>query len=237
MFQGSVSFVIPMYNERECIERTVKELIKIGDILTSDYEIILSDDASVDGSGLIADKMAEKNPRIKVEHLKKNTKFGGALAAGIKRAAKDVIMYTDSDLPVSLRDIKESLCLLEACDIVTAYSKVHKGETLKRKVMSAAYNFLIQFLFRTNIRDINSGLKIYKRKIFENMELISGSPFVDVEIFVRAKRKGFTVKQYGVIFETREGGKSYISRPAVVLRTMADMLRFKFYAKKSCNKC
>lgn len=228
MPQGSVSFVIPMYNERENIARTLEELTVIAKELAADYEIIVSDDASSDESASIVEGIARNDPRVKLERLNKNTKFGGALKAGIRRAGKDIVIYTDSDLPVDLEDIKGALSLLEGCDIVTAYSKVKKGENLKRVIMSRVYNFLIQFLFKTDIRDINSGFKIYKRKVFENEKFISKSPFIDVEIFIKAMKKNFTVKQYPVIFKERSGGKSYISKPAVVLRTMADMLRFKW---------
>ncbi len=223
----SVSFVIPMYNEAGGIESTVKSIARMAEQLTEDYEIILADDASSDDSAAIADRIAAKDPRVKVEHLKVNTKFGGALKAGLKRAAKDVVVYTDSDLPITFHDVKGALSLLEGADIVTAYSRVRKGETLKRVIMSKVYNFLIQFLFKANIRDINSGFKIYKRKVFTDMDIISKSPFVDVEIFVRAIRKKFTIKQYPVIFKHREAGASYISRPAVILATIRDMLKFK----------
>jgi len=216
-----------MYNESRGIANTVKELTRIAKGLTGDYEIIIADDGSTDDSGRIIDRIAEEDSRVKVEHLRKNTKFGGALRRGLNRAKKDIIIYTDSDLPVDYDDIKGAFFLLDACDIVTAFSKVKKGETLKRIIMSRVYNFLIRFLFRTNIKDINSGFKIYKRKVFENMELISNSPFVDVEIFIKALKRNFIIKQYPVIFKHRKAGKSYISRPAVVLKTAADMLRFK----------
>lgn len=223
----SVSFVIPMYNERQTIENTVKKLTQMAKGLTDDYEIIIADDGSTDDSGRIIDRIAEEDPCVKAEHLKRNTKFGGALKRGLNRAQKNIIIYTDSDLPIDSGDIKEALSLLDGCDIVTAFSRVKKGETLKRIIMSGVYNFLIQFLFKTNIRDINSGFKIYKRKVFKNIELISNSPFIDVEIFVKALKRNFIIKQYPVIFKHRQEGKSYISRPGVVLKTMADMLRFK----------
>jgi len=227
MSPTSVSFVIPMYNESRAIGDTVKDITLIAKGLTDDYEIIIANDGSTDDSGRIIDKISEEDPHVKVEHLKRNTKFGGALKRGLKRAQKDIIIYTDSDLPVDSDDIKGALSLLDAGDIVTAFSKVKKGETLKRIIMSKVYNFLIQFLFKTNIKDINSGFKIYKRKVFENMELISNSPFVDVEIFVKALKRNFIIKQYPVVFKHRERGKSYISRPAVVFTTAMDMLRFR----------
>ena len=226
--QNSISFVLPMYNEREAIEDTIEEMEAIAEALTSDYEIIISDDGSTDGSGEIADNLAKRDSRIKVIHLKENTMFGGALSAGLKETNKDIIIYTDSDLPVSLLDMKKSLLLLEDADIVTASSIVKKGENLKRKIVSLVYNFLIETLFRTHIKDINSGYKIFKKHVIEGIELKSKSPFVDVEIFVNAMRKGAKIKEYPLIFRTRRQGKSKISRIPVIIQTFIDMLRFKF---------
>ena len=227
MSHARISYVIPMYNEKEAITHTVRELTRIALGLSRDFEIIISDDASTDGSGEVAEELARNDPRIKVVRLEKNTKFGGALRAGIEQAQKDIIVYTDSDLPVTEKNIKEALAILISCDIVTACSTVKKGETFTRVIMSRVYNFLIDFLFGTKIKDINSGLKLFKREIFEGMSLASNSPFVDVEIFVKAKRKNAVIKQYPIVFRNRERGESYISKPAVVLRTILDMLRFK----------
>ena len=228
MIPTSISFVLPMYNEKNGIRETARKLAAIAKELTGDYEIIISDDASTDGSGLVADEMARGDSHIKVVHLERNTKFGGALKAGIERAEKEIIIYTDSDLPIETGDIKNALGLLDESDIVTAYSKIKKGETMRRVIMSKVYNFLVQFLFATNIKDINSGFKIYKRKVFKEMKLISKSPFIDVEIFVNAKNKNFKIKQYPVIFKHRKMGESYISRPAVIMQTAIDMLKLKF---------
>lgn len=228
MNRHSISFVLPMYNEREAIEDTIEEIRVIAKAVSDDYEIIIADDGSADGSGEIIDNLASENSHIKVVHLSSNTKFGGALKAGLKQASKDIIVYTDSDLPVSLLDIKKSLLLMEDTDIVTAVSIVKKGENLKRKIISRVYNFLIQTLFSTNIRDINSGFKIYKRSIIKDMDLKSLSPFIDVEIFVNAKKIGARIKEYSLIFRPRRQGISKVSRLPVIFRTFSDMLRFKF---------
>lgn len=227
MTHTSISFVIPMYNESKGIENTISKLTDIAKELTSDYEIIVSDDASTDESVKIVEEIAKKDNHIKLTRLLENSKFGGALRKGISLASKDIILYTDSDLPIDRHDIKSALAFLDHADIVTAYSTVKKGENLKRKIISKVYNFLIEFLFGTKIKDINSGFKIYKREIFDGVELISNSPFIDVEIFIRALKKNAIVKQYPIVFKHRAAGVSYIARPAVVVATMMDMLRFK----------
>ncbi len=228
MNRYSISFVLPMFNEAENIENTVRRASALAKELSDDYELIVVDDASVDNSGDIVDRLASKDNHIKSIRLTANTKFGGALKAGLKSASKEVIIYTDSDFPAKEEDIKRALELLDDADIVTAYSLVIKDASLKRIIMSKAYNFLVRQLCGLKIRDINSGLKIYKRAVLAGLELRSKSPFIDVEIFAEAAKRGLRIKQYGLIFELRTKGSSSISRIGIVARTFWDMLVCKF---------
>lgn len=227
MRQKSISFVLPMYNERENIAETVGKASAIARGISEDYEIIVVDDASTDGSGDIVDQIAAGDTHVRPIKLKVNTKFGGALKEGLKSAVKDIVIYTDSDFPAKEADIKRAIELLDDAEIVTAYSLVIKDASLKRILMSKTYNFLVKALFGIKIRDINSGLKIYRKKVFEGMRLKSKSPFIDVEIFIEAARRGFRIKQYGLVFDLRTGGRSTISRPGVVLQTFLDMFAYK----------
>lgn len=217
-----------MYNEAVNIAATIRRASALARSMADNYEIVVADDASTDGSGDIVDAIAAKDPRIKSVRLKENTKFGGALAAGLMAATKDVVIYTDSDFPAKEDDIKKAAAMLDTADVVTAYSLVIKDSSLKRMIMSKTYNFLVRLFFGLNIRDINSGLKIYKKKVLEGMNLRSRSPFVDVEIFAEAAKRGFKIGQYGLIFSLRTGGVSTISRPSIVARTFWDMVCYRF---------
>lgn len=223
----SISFVLPMYNESSNIENTVNRISKLAGELTGDHEIIIVDDASTDKAAEIAGRIASQNPRVKLIRLEKNTKFGGALAEGLKNAGKEVVVYTDADMPVKEEDVKKGLALLEDADVITGYSLVLKDSSIKRIMMSKVYNFLVQVLFGLNIKDINSGFKIYRAKVVKGLNLISKSPFVDVEIFAEAKKRGFRIKQFGLIFDLRTKGASTISRLGVVARTFFDMFLYK----------
>lgn len=223
----SISFVLPMFNESDNIETAISLLKALAEEITDDYEIIAVDDASTDASADIVRAITESDNKVRLFALEKNTKFGGAFAKGFKEAEKDVILYMDSDLPVSTQDIKESLPLIKEADIVTGCSKVKKGETLLRKIISGVYNFIVETLFGLSVKDINSGYKIVKRDLIKDLEFISHSPFVDVELFLHAKRKNAKVKHYPLVFKQRTGGKSYIARPAVILATFSDMIKVK----------
>lgn len=224
----NISFVFPMYNEADNIEDVLRRVSNLSGQICADYEIVVVDDASTDGCAEIVDRYALKDKHVRLIRLRKNTKFGGALNAGLMSASKDIVLYTDSDFPAREEDIKKALDLMDEADIVTAYSLVLKDSSMKRILMSKGYNFLVHLLFGLKIRDINSGLKIYRRRVFEGLKLRSKSPFIDVEIFAEAIRKGFRIKQYGLIFELRTRGSSTISRPGVVARTFWDMLVYKF---------
>ena len=224
----SVSFVFPMFNEAVNILGALRRATRLAGEIAGDYEIIVVDDASTDGSGDIAERISADDAHVKSIRLKKNSKFGGALKSGLMAASKDVVIYTDSDFPAKEEDIKRALELLDDADIVTAYSLVIKDASLKRIAMSRVYNFLVRFLFGLHIHDINAGLKIYKKEVLKGLNLKSRSPFIDVEIFVEAIKKGFRIKQFGLIFDLRTGGESTISRPSIVARTFWDMLAYKF---------
>ena len=218
---------MPMFNEAENIEETLRRVSGLAEEICDDYEVIVADDASTDGCGAIVDDMASRDPHIKSIRLKANTKFGGALNKGLMAASKDIIVYTDSDFPAKEEDIKKALALLDGADIITAYSLVMKDASMKRILMSKMYNFLVRLLFGLKLHDINSGFKAYKRKALEGLMLTSKSPFIDAEIFIETKKRGFKIKQYGLVFDLRTGGRSSISRFGIVARTFWDMLRYR----------
>ncbi len=221
----SISFVLPMFNESDNIANTIKVIKGLAKELTNDYEIVVADDASTDASADIVEGMAKTDSDIKLVRLWRNTKFGGAFAEAFKAASKDVIIYMDSDMPVKLEDVKASFPFIREFDIVTGYSKVKKGDTIRRKIISSIYNLMVQTLFGLSIKDINSGYKIVRKTLVDDIKFISHSPFVDVELFLHAKRKKYKVYQFPLIFTSRSGGKSYISGIPVIIATFIDMIK------------
>ncbi len=228
----SISFVLPMFNERDNIMNTIRNIKSLAGELTGDYEIVVVDDASSDGSGDIVERMAKTDNAIKLFRLKNNTRFGGAFAEGFARATKDIILYMDSDMPVNIEDIKASFPLIENADIVTGYSRIRKGDSVKRRIISSVYNFIVQALFGLNIKDVNSGYKIVRRDLVKDLKFVSRSPFVDVEIFLHGKKKQCRIRQFPLVFKSRSGGKSHIARFPVIWATFADMLKVKILSRR-----
>ncbi len=224
----SISFVLPMFNERDNIKNAIEEIGVISLDLTEDYEIVVVDDASTDDSIQIVERIMEENKTVRLFKLEENTKFGGAFARGFKEAQKDIILYMDSDMPIEKEDIKASFPLISEYDIVSGYSKVKKGDTFKRKIISGTYNLIVEILFGLKIKDINSGYKIVRKNVVEGVDFTSRSPFVDVELFLHAKQKNSKISQYPLVFKSRKGGKSYISSIPIILATFRDMIKVRF---------
>jgi glycosyltransferase involved in cell wall biosynthesis len=221
---------MPMFNEEENIAGAIRQAHSLAPSLTDDYEIIIVDDASTDRSAEIVGDISLRDPTVKLFRMDKNTKFGGAFAKGFKSASKDVIVYMDSDMPVSVEDIKASFPLISEAEIVTGYSRIRKGDTPLRKTISGVYNLMVKVLFGLDVRDVNSGYKVVSRKLVDGMNFISRSPFIDVELFLRAKRKKSRVIQYPLIFRMRSGGRSYIASFPIILATFRDMLKVKVFS-------
>ena len=122
-WRPSVSVVYPMFNEEENIERAVHFAEAVLTDMTSDYEILIVNDASTDRSAEIAEALARSNRFVKVFHHERNLKLGGALRTGFSNATKELVFYCDSDLPVDLTELNRAVHIMEftRSDIISAF--------------------------------------------------------------------------------------------------------------------
>jgi len=102
-----------MFNEEENIEYAVHFAEAVLADITSDYEILIVNDASTDRSAEIAEALAGSNPCVKVFHHARNLKLGGALRTGFSNATKELVFYCDSDLPVDLTELNRAVRIME----------------------------------------------------------------------------------------------------------------------------
>jgi len=225
-----LSIFFPMWNEEEYIERAVgagraecELLVDAGEIL--DYELIVVDDASTDGTAAIADHLAEVDPHVRVVHHPVNRKLGGSIKTGFAAATGDLVLYTDADLPFDMAEAARAIRLMRyyQADVVSAYRFDRTGEGASRAVYTFFYNVLIRRLFGVRLRDINFAFKLCRTHIFDNVSLKSEGSFIDAELIIRSKKLGYEVVQFGVDYFPRTRGDSTLASLGVIRTILREM--------------
>lgn len=221
----SISLVFPAWNEEEYVERAVTRALTVLSRLTDDYEVVIVNDASTDRTQEICEGLARVHPQVRVLRHAVNQKLGGALKTGFAATTKDVVVYTDIDLPWDLDELEKAMHLmgyLEA-DMLCAFRFDRTSEGAKRIVYSFVYNLLIRSLFGVYVKDINFSFKVIHRRVLEAVELKSGGSFIDAELVVKAIKSGFKVFQMGVDYFPRTRGVSTLASPRVIVKMVREL--------------
>jgi len=214
-----------MYNEEAYIHRAVRAARAVLQEINPDHEIIIVDDCSTDRTGALADELALQDPRVKVVHNPVNRRLGGTLRAGYAVASKELLLYTDADLPFDLQELPRAVRLLDSqqADVLSAYRFDRTSEGFIRTVYSFFYNTLIRVLFGLRIKDVNFSFKLFRRALLEKFPLKSEGSLIDVEFLVRAKKAGANIIQIGVDYFPRSRGISTLSSPAVIGKILKEL--------------
>lgn len=221
----SVSLVFPAWNEEAYVERAVARAIAVLSQLTRDFEIVVVDDASTDRTWEILQGLARRHPQVRILRHATNRKLGCALRTLFAAAGKDVVIYSDIDLPWDLNEIERALRLLHylEADLICAFRFDRTSEGLRRIAYSFGYNLLIRTLFGVRVKDINFSFKVIRRDVLEQIELKSTGSLIDAELVVKTVRRGYRMAQIGVDYFPRTRGVSTLSSPAVILKIVREL--------------
>jgi dolichol-phosphate mannosyltransferase len=216
-----VVVVTPTYNERDTISAFATQILELGE----NYDLIVVDDASPDGTGELADELAATFPgRIRVVHRAGKLGYGSAYIEGFKVALQSeavVIATMDADLshePAALPRMVSAL-RTEECGVVVG-SRYLKGSEirdwpLRRQVISRLGGFYVRVMLGIKLADPTSGFKVFRRSVLEaiDLEAIGASGFgFNIEIVYRANRTGARVTEVPYAFRDRTLGVSKFSR-------------------------
>ena len=228
----SISVFFPCYNEQENVGRTVEKALAVLDKLKADFEVIIIDDGSTDGTGQIADEITSRNNKVKVVHHRTNLGYGAALQSGFKAATKELVFYTDGDGQFDINEMPPLLPLIEHCDIVSCY-RLNRQDSIIRKINGWCWTKLVCLLFNLKVRDIDCAFKLYRREIFDKIKLVSSGALIDAEILARAVRKGYCITQKGVHHYPRTVGVQTGANMKVILRAFKELFKLRNQIRKS----
>jgi len=224
---SSVSFFCPAYHDEKNLPVLIPRVHDFLSGIAEEFEILIVEDGSPDKTGEVADGLAAHYKEVRVIHHPHNLGYGGAVRDGFLNGRLDYVMYTDGDNQYDIREFEAALPLLETADVVSGYVR-EKAVSRQRKLQSTIFNLMIAGLFFVWIRDINCSMKVYKRKVLDSITIKSTSAFIDAEMLIRARRKGFRIAQFPVSHFHRTEGLASGSKLSVIASTIMDMLKFRF---------
>jgi dolichol-phosphate mannosyltransferase len=212
-----ISVVIPAHNEAEVIAPTVGGVAAALQAAGRDYEIIVVDDASTDGTAQVVGALAERDPRIRVLRSHYANGFGFAVRAGLDVFEGDavaIVMGDGSDAP---QDLVRYVELLEEgydCAFGSRFmpgGKVHDYPAFKR-VVNRIVNFGIRLLFRHGYDDTTNAFKAYRREVIENVQpLVSPHFNLTVELPLKAVIRGHSYAIVPISWTNRAAGESKLA--------------------------
>ena len=132
-YASSISVFFPCYNEAANIKALVIKSLSTIERVTGDFELILIDDGSNDGTSELVDELATKYPEVKAVHHERNLGYGAAIQTGFRTASKELVFYTDGDAQFNIGDLPDILPLIKRCDIVSCF-RINRQEGPIRKL-------------------------------------------------------------------------------------------------------
>jgi glycosyltransferase involved in cell wall biosynthesis len=217
-----LSIAVPLYDEEESVEALVRAVKDAMEGAGLDWELLLVDDGSRDGTVAVATRLAADDSRIRLIPLARNYGQSTAMQAGFDHARGEVVVSMDGDLQNDPRDIPLLLEKIdEGYDLVAGYRQQRQDRLLTRKVPSWVANRLIRIITGVSIRDNGCSLKAYRRDVLRRVRLYS-----DMHRFIpvlAASLAGARIAEVPVRHHARRWGRSKygLSRTAKVL---ADLL-------------
>ena len=232
--RNKVVVMIPTYNEVENIEALIREILALP--LDEEVSVLVVDDNSPDGTGVLVQKMSAGNSRI---HALIRTKRRGRGAAGIDgfQAAltlqADYVIEMDGDFSHQPRFIPDLLRAMKNCDVAIGSRFVRGGKDSDRNLVRKTITFLarnfVRRKFHTAVRDVSSGYRCFSREVLEKVDLddmISFGPSVVLEILYKLSLLKARIKEIPIIFVDRRQGRTKLIGLTLV-ETLIMVLRFR----------
>ena len=222
---GRACVVLPTYNERDNLPAVVPAILAA----SPELDVLVVDDGSPDGTGALAQELAEREPRVRVLHRRRKEGLGRAYLAGFEvalRAGYGRILEMDADFSHDPGRLPALLAASREADLVLGSRYVPGGGTrnwgMGRRLLSRGGSLYARLILGVGVRDLTGGFKCFRREVLERIDLhtvtTAGYAF-QIELTYRALRAGFRVVEVPIVFADRRVGQSKMTR-AIVLEAL-----------------
>ena len=222
---GSLSVILPAYNEEELIATTLSDVMSTLTSWMQDFEVIVVNDGSKDKTGEIVANLAGYDSRIRFIDHGVNKGYGAALVTGFESVTKEFAFFMDSDGQFDIRDLLRFFPLVQEYDAVLGY-RIDRQDTWMRKLNAWGWKKLVGFIFGVHVHDIDCAFKLFRSEFFHTTRLETRGAMINAEILYKLARAGYTCTEVGVQHLPRQAGKATGAKPAVILRALLEMFTY-----------
>ncbi len=225
--RGLAWLILPTYDEAENVEAIVRAVLPVLERSRCEgHRVLVVDDSSPDGTGDIADRLANELDWVQVLHRTSKDGLGRAYLAGFQVAldgGADLIMEMDCDFSHDPGDVHRLIAAADQADLVIGSRNVPgggvQGWPWYRNLISKGGSFYARTILRVPIRDMTAGFKLFRRQVLETLDLsgIEASGYMfQIELKYRTVKAGFSVHEVPVTFIDREFGESKMNSSIVL---------------------
>ena len=219
----AVSIIVPCYNEEERGRTFIPRLVTFCNEVLGDYELILIDDGSIDGTYDLLQNAALFD-RKKIRVLKNTTNLGkgAAIRKGVLAARGDVVLFIDADGATSVEQIPMLLKQMGDADIAIGYRYSKQSTVVQpwlRLITGTLFNIYVNLIFQLHIYDCLCGFKAFKRDVAIDLfnDLVDARWLFDVEVLYLAKQRNYRIKTLPIHWVHKKGTKIKLSDPFMFL--------------------
>jgi glycosyltransferase involved in cell wall biosynthesis len=220
----SISVVLPAYDEEPNIEPMVRACLEALPAMTTDFEVIVVDDGSSDGTCAAVERLVDESyPSVRLLAHDENRGYGAAIRTGLQHSRKQLVFYTDADRQFDIAELAYFLPMMKDLDLVVGF-RVYRYDAVLRSMISWVYNRIVRVLFRVRVRDVDCAFKLMRAEVRDKLSLETDDFFIDTEIVARARKWNFRIGEKGVRHYPRVAGETTVA-PGDVVRTLKTIAR------------
>ena len=219
----SISAVLPAYNEEQVIASSVAAMVQTFEKLAADYEVIVVNDGSRDGTAEILTALGKENPRVRMVSHAQNQGYGAALWTGFTSAEKDLVFLTDGDKQFDVSELSDFLPLLDGADMVIGYRQP-RADPFIRLLNAWGWKMLVTLLFGYTAKDVDCAFKLFRRRILDRVDVHARGATFSAEFLIKARRLGYIIREQRASHYPRPAGQATGAKPAVILRAFKELL-------------
>jgi glycosyltransferase involved in cell wall biosynthesis len=217
-----LSLVFPARDEEANLGPLLAHALTTAARFVRDFEVLIVDDGSRDGSAALVRQQAAVDPRVRLIQHAAPRGYGAALRTGLRSARGERVFFSDADLQFDLNELGALLDHARAADVVAGY-RAPRRDPWPRRLLARIWGVLVRVLFALPVRDIDCAFKLFHRRVLDAVPLASLGAFVNTELLVRARSAGFRIRQVPVTHHPRRHGRQSGARPRVILRAIVEL--------------